>query len=162
MMNNYLYSLLIVSLIGGIVNSLVDSCKNLKHYINYYLSLVMVICMISPVMAVFNNISEYKENISNFVENIIDNDSLNGTNEIIINTGTDVIIKGIKNSLIDKFGFDEKELIVELETDKTNIEAIRIKKINIILTGKSSWSDVDSVKNYLDNIVGGDISVTRR
>lgn len=122
----------------------------------------MVICMISPLIDVLENVSQIKENFSNFFEEITDSDSLNSKNEIIINTGTNALVKGIKNTLLEKYGFNEKEIIVELETDTTNIESIKITKINVILTGKASWSNVDSVKEYLEKIVGGDISVVRR
>lgn len=161
-MNKYVYSLLIISLVGGIVNSLIDNFKDIKRYVNYFLSLIMVICMISPITSVLGNINTLKDSVSNFFNELTDNELLNGTNEIIINTGTDAIIKGIKNTIIEKFDFDESEIIVSLETDTTNIEAIKITKINVILTGKASWYDVDTVKTYLENIVGGEISVTRR
>lgn len=122
----------------------------------------MVICMLSPLTEVIGSASNLKYNIASFFDRITDDEALNGTNEIIVNTGIDAVKKGIKNTLIEKYGFDEKEIIVDIETDTTNIEAIKITKIKIILTGKASWSDVDSVKDYLKNIVGGDISVTRR
>ncbi len=161
-MKVYIYSLLIVSLVGGIINSFVENFGSLKRYISYFLCLIMVICMISPLTDLIGNVSNLKDGITSFFDRITDNEVLNGTNEIIINTGTDAIKKGIKNTLIEKYGFDEREIIVEIETDTTNIEAIKITKINITLTGKASWSDVDAVKNYLKNIVGGEISVTRR
>ena len=118
--------------------------------------------MLSPLTEVIGSASNLKDNIASFFDRITDDEALNGTNEIIVNTGIDAVKKGIKNTLIEKYGFDEKEIIVDIETDTTNIEAIKITKIKIILTGKASWSDVDSVKDYLKNIVGGDISVTRR
>ena len=45
--------------------------------------------------------------------------SFNDSNEIIINTGTEAIKRGIKTSLIEKFGLDEKEIFVELEPDES-------------------------------------------
>ncbi|MBQ4509548.1 MAG: stage III sporulation protein AF [Clostridia bacterium] len=154
--------MLVISLVGGIINSFVDNFGSLKKYISYFLCLIMVICMLSPLTEVIGSASNLKYNIASFFDRITDDEALNGTNEIIVNTGIDAVKKGIKNTLIEKYGFDEKEIIVDIETDTTNIEAIKITKIKIILTGKASWSDVDSVKDYLKNIVGGDISVTRR
>lgn len=161
-MNKYISSILIISLVGGIVNSLLDNFKDTKKYVNYFLSLIMVICMISPIASLLGNLSTIKENFYNYFDELTNNESLNGNNEIIINTGTEAIIKGIKNTIIENFDFDENEIIVNLETDTTNIEAIKITKINVILTGKASWSDVDTVKKYLENVVGGEISVCRR
>ena len=161
-MKGYIYTLLVISLVGGIINSFVDNFGSLKKYISYFLCLIMIICMLSPLTEVIGSASNLKDNIASFFDKITDDEALNGTNEIIVNTGIDAVKKGIKNTLIEKYGFDEKEIIVDIETDTTNIEAIKITKIKIILTGKASWSDVDSVKDYLKNIVGGDISVTRR
>ena len=161
-MNNYIYSLLIVSLIGGIINTFTDGMGSTKRYISYFLSLMMVICMASPIFSVIKSTEGIKDNINSFFNEITDNDKLDGLNEIIVNTSTEAVIKGIKNTIVDRFGFDENEVFVEIETDKTSIESIKITKIKVILTGKASWSDVETVKEYLLNVVGGDVSVTRR
>ncbi len=161
-MNGYIYTLLIVSVVGGLINSFISSFGSIKKYVSYFIGVLMVICLLSPVISIINNTSELKNNISSFFDKIASEDIINSSNDIIINTGVDAITNGIKNELINRFGFEEKEIIIELEIDKNNIEAIKITKINIILTGKASWSDVDTVKEYLENIIGGNISVTRR
>jgi hypothetical protein len=118
--------------------------------------------MVSPIFSSIKGVDDIKDNISSFFEEITDGKDLNGLNEIIINTSTEAVIKGIKNTIVERFGFDEKEIIIEIETDKTNIESIKINRVNIILTGKASWSDVDAVKEYIYKLIGGDVSVTRR
>lgn len=158
----YIYTLIIVSVVGGLINSYISSFGNIKKYVSYFTSVLMVICMLSPITNIVKNMSELKNNISNLFDKIATEDIINNSNDIIINTGIDAISKGIKNELITKFGFNENEIIIDLEIDKSYIEAIKITKIKIILTGKASWSDVDAVKKYIENIIGGDISVTRR
>ena len=118
--------------------------------------------MASPIFSVIKSTEGIKDNINSFFDEITNNDKLDGLNEIIVNTSTEAVIKGIKNTIIERFDFDENEVFVEIETDKTSIESIKITKIKVILTGKASWSDVETVKEYLANMVGGDVSVTRR
>ncbi len=161
-MKTYICSLLIVSLIGGIINSYTENLGKTRKYISFFLSIVMIIIMISPIISIIKDTENMKEGFSSIINEITNNESIQGTNEIIINTGKDAIIKGIKNTLIENFDFDEKEIQIELETDYTNIEAIKISKIKIILTGKATWSDVEKVKDYLFEIIGTEIEVVRR
>jgi len=161
-MNKYIYSLLIVSVVGGLINSFISSFGNIKKYVNYFIGILMVICILSPVIGVVNNISYFKNNISEFFNNIVSEEIINNSNEIIINTGTEAIKRGIEKSIIDKFGLNEKEIFVELNFDKSDIESIKITKINITLTGKASWYDADSIKKYLEKMIGGNISVVKR
>lgn len=160
-MKAYVSTLLIVSIIGGIVSSLCSSLKDLKKYINYFVGLIAIICMISPLTSFVTNISSTKEQIKEYFNSLTSEEIINNSNDIIINSGVESIENGIKNAIIQRFSFEENEIIVNLSLDKTNIEAIKIKQINIILTGKASWSDVDSVKSYLESIIGGNISVKR-
>ena len=161
-MNSYIYSLLIISVVGGIINSYTSSFGKTKKYVEYFIGLLIVITLISPIINVINNFSMFENNINDFVENLINEQELGNTNEIIINSSSEAIINGIKKDLVNKFNFDDKDLIIDLELDKNSIESIKIIKINVILTGKASWSDVDTVKEYLEKIIGGDIYVTRK
>ena len=161
-MNKYIYTLLIISVISGLINSFISSFGSIKKYVDYFIGLLIVVCLMSPIIDIVGNISSLKNNISEFVENLVSEDEINSSNEIIINAGVDAIKNGIKKEIADKFGLDEKEILIELDIDKGNIESIKIKQISIILTGKASWSDVDTVKDHLEKIIGGNISVKRR
>ena len=160
-MKIYVSTLLIVSVVGGTLSSICSSLNDLKKYINYFVGLVAVICMLSPLTSFITNISTTKEQIKEYFNNLTNEEVINNSNDIIINSGIVSIENGIKSAIIQRFGFEENEIVVNLSLDKTNIEAIKIKQINIILTGKASWSDVDSVKSYLESIIGGNISVKR-
>lgn len=161
-MKSYIYSLLIMSFIAGIINSYAENLNKTQKYINYFMSIIMIILMISPLTSIISNTEKIKENLNFIIEEITENESIQGTNEIIINSGKEAIIKGIKNILIENYGFNEKEIQIKLEADSSNIEAIKISKITVILTGKASWSDVDKVKEYLSKNIGAEIEVTRR
>ena len=160
-MKNYVSTLLVVSVVGGIVSSLCSSLSNIKKYVNYFVGLIAIICMLSPLVSFVTSIQSTKDYITEYFNSLASEEIINNSNDIIINSGIDSIKEGIKKAVIDKFGFRESDVIIELEIDKSNVEAIKIKKINIILTGEASWSDVDKVKSYLENIIGGNISVKR-
>ena len=161
-MNKYITSLIIVSIVGGIISNMLSSFGGIKKYVNYFIGIVAITCLLSPIFSVVNNISLAKANIKEYFNDLINQDAINESNEIIVNSGIESIQNGIKNTIIDKYGFDERDVIVSLEADTSKIEAIKIKHISVILTGKASWSDVDEVKRYLENIIGGSISVTRK
>ncbi len=162
-MNGYIYTILVVAIIGGIVNSIVsESYGSLKKHINYVVGLICVICLIAPLGSLIKNSGEIKEGISDFFDNVVNEEYLDSSNSLIVNTGVDKVCLGIKSTVIDKFGFDEGDVIVTLETDTQNIDSITITKINIVLTGKASWTDVKNVKDYIENLVGVKADVTRR
>lgn len=161
-MTNYITSLITISIIGGIISNLVSSFSGIKRYVNYFIGLVAVFCLLSPIVSFINNISGFKSSINNFFNRFASQDIIDSSNDIIINSGAENIKGGIKKTLTDRFGFDEKDIIIELELDKANVEAIKITKITVILTGKASWNDVDAVKEYLRNVIGGNIVVTRK
>ena len=122
----------------------------------------MVLCLILPIVELVNDYESVKNKFVEYIEDLTSSEKIEESNEIIIKNGIEAIQKGIKRDLINKFNFDEKDVVIEIEADKSNIEAIKIKKINIILTGKASWSDTARVKEYLSDLIGGDISVVRR
>ncbi len=162
-MNGYIYTILVVAIIGGIVNSIVsESYGSLKKHINYVVGLICVICLIAPLSTLIKNSGEIKESISGFFDNVVNEEYLDSSNSLIVNTGVDKVCLGIKSTVIDKFGFDENDVIVTLETDTQNIDSITITKINIVLSGKASWTDVKNVKDYIENLVGVKADVTRR
>ena len=161
-MNNYILSLIVISIISGIVNMLTSHFGATKKYISYFVSLIMVICLLSPILKAL----EYKDSIKNKIEDFYKSFDVEGivnnSNNIIISSSAEAISKGVKSEIVNKFGLDENEVIVNVKFDKTNIEAVEITEINVILTGKASWSDVDSVKEYLQKIIGGSVFVTRK
>ena len=162
-MNTYISTIITVSVISGIISSVISSINDgIKKQINYIIGLICVIVLLSPIISIVNNATEFKNSISNFFESITTEEKINDSNEIIVNTGIEKICQGVKESIVQRFGFDEKEVIVDAELNDTNINSISISKINVVLTGKASWSDVDTVKKYLEDLIGCDASVTRK
>jgi predicted phosphodiesterase len=111
---------------------------------------------------VVNNISLIKESVSNFINSIYTEEISDKTNEIIINSTSEKICEKIKSQIIEKFGFEENDVYVSLDLSEENQQNIKINKINIILTHKASWSDTDKVSDYIKNLVGCDVYVTKK
>ena len=85
-MKSYIYSLLIMSFIAGIINSYAENLNKTQKYINYFMSIIMIILMISPLTSIISNTEKIKENMNFIIEEITDNESIQGTNEITLVT----------------------------------------------------------------------------
>lgn len=160
-MNGYFITLLVVSFVGGIINSILPS-GGLKKYVKYIISLVCVITLVSPLTSIVLNATSIKDGIINFVDNTIIKDKIEISNSLILNTSAEKIGDGIKDTIIDKYGFEEKEVIVDVLFNDENKSSITIEKIEIYLTGKASWSDCTKIEEYLKSLTGCNISVKRR
>ena len=160
-MNEFLRSVLLLSVVSGIMNSLIIN-GTVKKYVNYLISLICVLIIISPVFNVLSSISKIEEYINNFTHSIKTEEIINNSNSLIVNTSEEKVCNGIKEMIISKFGFEETDVYVSLDLDKADIGSIKIRSVNVVLTNKASWSDTDRVKEYLDKTVGCKINVTRR
>ena len=162
-MNAYIISIVTVSLAGAIITSILPSGeKSLKKYVNYVIGIITVAVILSPLSSLAGGISSVKENIKKFSDSIVSEEKISGTKEIIINTAEKNICDKIKRMVMQKFNFSESDVYVTLEVDKSNSEAVAVKCINVILTGKASWSDADNVKKYIEKISGCDAYVTKK
>lgn len=122
--------------------------------------MVLVILLpLSKILISFDNVKEY---INDITHNIKTEEIINNSNELIITNSEKKICDGIKEMIITKFHFDTTDILVELVCNKNDINSIKIEAVNVILTNKASWSNVDSVKEYLDQNLGCKVNVTRR
>lgn len=161
-MNTYFNTILTVSLVGGIISSFVPERSGLKKYIGYIISLVIILCLVSPLTSILTSTIQFKESINNFLDKISVSEDIEKSNSLIINSSKEKISNGIKEVIIQKYKFDESEVIVDLILDTEEIDSIRVERVLVTLTGKSSWSDVGAVKEYLNNIIGTETEVRRK
>ena len=162
-MKRYLYTILLLSLIIGIISSFIsDTSNGTKKYINYLMGLIMVITILMPFKNMAAGILNLKEYINDFFTNIKTEQIIDESNSVIINSSKENISNGLKKALISKFGFSEKDIYVSIDTDETEISAIKLTGVNIIMTNNASWSNVDEVQKYMENLVGVRVSVTRK
>lgn len=162
-MNAYLNTLLTVSVISGIVNSFLPSSKkSLKKYVGYLMGLVLAVVILSPLASFVSEISTIKENIKNFTDSLMIEESVGKANKVIINATEKSICDKIKNMLISKYHFEDTDVYVSLETEENDTETTTVKRIVVTLTNKASWSDADRIKKYLENITGCEVFVSKK
>ena len=160
-MNNYVRSIVILAILSGISKALLSNYK-IKKYVNYLIGLIMVIMIIMPFNNFTHKINVAKEQINGIFESLDFQNKINDSNSVIVNTTKEKVTKGLRDALISKYGFDERDIFIELILDDSEISSIKITGVNIILTNKASWSNVDSVKSYTENLIGVNVNVTRK
>ena len=160
-MNKYVITIFISTFISGILLTLTPEGK-IKKYVQYIISLVLIISIIAPTSSLLLSVTDLKRDLQDYISDILVSEKIEISNSLIINTGIEKISEGIKEAIVDKYNFDENEISVELILNDENISAIKIAKINVYLTGKSSWSDANKIEEYLKSLIGGDINVKRR
>lgn len=162
-MKDYLNAIIILAVLSGIIKAfLSENSSGTKKYVSYLIGLVMVVIIISPFKDFTYRIGNIKEEILSFTEMLEFENNVNSSNSVIVNTTKDKVCKGLKDALIAKYGFDERDVYVDIVIDKTEISSIKITEVNIILTNKASWSNVDNVKTYMENLIGVKVNVTRK
>ena len=162
-MNGYLYSIIIIAIITGIIKSVTSDMRlGIKKYINFVSSLIMVTVILIPFCNITKGITDIKKSILNTSKDIFSSEHIIDSNSIIISTGKEKIAEGIKDALISRFAFDERDIYISVNTDESNISAVKIISVDIILTGKASWSNVSQVKDYTENLIGVCANVTRK
>ena len=161
-MSAFLKSILTLAVISGIASSILSSAGAIKRYVSYFISLIMILVIITPVFNLLSSFDRLEEYINDFTHSIKTEEIINNSNRLIINNSERLTCEGIEDIIITKFGFDESDVLVSLECDKSDISAIEIKAVNVVLTNKASWADIDSVKEYLDRTIGCKINVIRR
>ena len=162
-MNGYLHSIIIITIITGIVRSVTSDIRSgIKKYINFMSSLIMITVIIIPFCNITSSISNIKNSLQGLSDSITSSEHLNNSNSIIINVGKEKIADGIKEAIMAKYSFDEKDIYINVNTDESNINAIKIISVDIVLTGKASWSNVTQIKEYTENLIGVTANVTRK
>ncbi len=162
-MIGYLKAIVILAVLSGIIKAFIsENSSGTKKYVNYLIGLTMVIIIILPFKNFTYQIGNIKEQISDFMNGYDFGNAINNSNSVIVNTTKEKVCEGLKDALISKFGFDERDVFIELTIDDTEISAIKITGVNVILTNKASWSNVDTVKDYMGNLVGVNTNVTRK
>lgn len=161
-MSKYIICILVVSIIGGIASSLMTGkIESIKKHINFIVGLISVIALITPVIKLASSASVIKNQISQLTESILDSDNITHSNSLIISTSLEKMSDSIKLSVSKRFNLKEDDIQIDFEIDKSNIEAIEILKINVVLSGDGSWSNTEKIKDYIEGLVGITTTVKR-
>jgi len=159
----YILTIITVSVISGIISAMLANGENsLKKHINFITGLICAIALLSPVVTIAKNAGALTNSIEGLVDSIDLNNSINQGNEIIIEAGTEQISKGVKEAIINKYNFGEEEISVVITVNDDKIDAIKLTGITVTLTGKASWTDSNSIKQYVEGLVGCPVKVIKR
>ena len=161
-MTPYIYSILAIAIISGILSAIIADSNPLKKYVNYISSLILVIVLLSPIKNLLNSSFNIKEYINSFYHNIKTEEIIENSNSLIVNTSKESVSNGIKSAILERFSFKDDDVYVYLDIDSEDITSIKINQVNVILTNEASWSDTDRVKEFLDELLGCKVNVTRR
>ncbi|MBQ7353008.1 MAG: stage III sporulation protein AF [Clostridia bacterium] len=161
-MKIYFTTILTISLVGGIITSLLPEKSNsLKKYVKYVIGLICAITLISPLTSVLGNITKLQSNINDFFDSNFSQKAIDTSNNLVLETGIEKVSIGIKSVLINKFKIDESNIDIDIISDDTDISAIKIAKIIIILKGNATWENSESIRNYLDGLISCDIEIKK-
>ena len=161
-MNKYVNTIFISTFVSGIVLTLAPEKSKLKKYLKFITSLISILCIMSPLITFFTNFDNIKTNIQNQINNFIISEKIDASNSLILSTSKEKISENIISVLSNKFDIDENEISIELITDESDLSSIKIEKINVLLSGKASWSDAKKIESYLKDQIGGEINVKRK
>ena len=160
-MNEYIYTVVTVTTIGGILISLLpEKSSKIKKQINFIVGLICTLVFISPIIGILSNSQAIKDNISSIVLSI-DNVSSSATNEIIVCTSLDKISQGIKKSIINKFNLSEQDVDVRVFITDKSKEVIYIDYVEIILKNGATWTDDNKIKEYIEDLSGCKVKILR-
>ena len=160
-MNEYIYTVVTVTTIGGILISLLpEKSSKIKKQINFIVGLICTLVFISPIIGILSNSQAIKDNISSIVLSI-DNVSSSATNEIIVGTSLDKISQGIKKSIINKFNLNEQDADVRVFITDKSKEVIYIDYVEIILKNGATWTDDNKIKEYIEDLSGCKVKILR-
>ena len=161
-MKLFTITIITASVVGGIVNSLVCDHSKLKKYVSFLVTIVCTLSLCQPIIEILTSGAKLKDAATEYFESITLQDKINVSNDIIISASKSKIESGIKELIVDKFNLDSGEVSVDIILNEENVESIKIEKIYVYITGKSSWSDSDKIKDYLKDIIDTEILVKRR
>ncbi|MBQ7760704.1 MAG: stage III sporulation protein AF [Clostridia bacterium] len=161
-MENYISTIITISILGSVVLSLVSEKSSLKKYVNMVLSLICVIALLSPITSLLLNIDYFKSNIMDFLDSTMQNEAIDNSNKIIIESGVESIENGIQATIVNRFSLDERDVLVRAIIDEKNIESVTIKGIEVTLSNKAIWSNADSIRDYIYNLTGIEVNVRKK
>ncbi len=162
-MKEYIATIFLVSIVGSIIISMVSHRDpGLKKHISFVIGLIYAIVFISPVVSLAQNTELFKENMSNMFSELVTNDKIDKTNQIIVDSSVNKICNGIKEAIINEYNFNENDVKVNAQINDKNLQAITINKIEITLLNDATWYDADKIKDYVTNLVGCQVEVLKR
>ena len=160
-MKAYIITIITISIVSGIISSLLSSESKLRKHLNFISGLVCAIALLSPIVNIAKSTTVLTDSIENIIGSLDISESINNSNQIIIDEGTEQICKGIKEAIKSRFKFNDESIKIEATINDNNIEAIILERITITLLGDATWTDEKRVKEYIEDLVGCNVIVRK-
>lgn len=158
-MNTYIITIITISIVGGIVSSLV--AKELKKHVNFIVGLICAIVLLSPIVSFLNDSIIIKNGIYSLVDSLNLNENLSNRSQYIVNTSIETVSEGIKKEIINRFDFNENDVEVNLNAKQEN-GLTTIDSVTITLQNKASWYEESKVKEYAEELVGCKVIIKKK
>lgn len=150
-MKNYFFTLLIASVLGGIIAVFVSG-SNYEKYIKYIASLICVVIILAPlksfISAPFTLPEEYKEATESTI-------SITEANEAIASLTISGLDTYIKDILFSKFGINAPSTDIKIDWADN---CLVINKITVFLANKDSKYQA-KVQKYLTETICDSVEV---
>lgn len=160
-MKIYVITIITVSVVGGIISTLLSNDSGIKKHVNFIVGLICAITLLSPVANIAKSASVLSDTVENAINKLDISESISQSNKIIIEEGTEQISKGILEALITKYKFTPENVQIDITVNNDRIDAITLEKITVTLKNEATWTDLSSIKQYLENLVGCEVVIKK-
>lgn len=156
-MGKYLTSIIVVSIIIGIIQLIAPSHANLDKYIKMICTLVMLLVIISPILEIINDFDmDLLDEIKDKIE-LPSEDKDNEYNEIlkeyIKNHSISELKLEIKSILDKEFEIPSEECDIQLFTQTTQGKAV-LSEVQILLSDRSIFKNPYKIEEYISSLLG--------
>lgn len=160
MVKEYVLSVITASFAAGMFGILSPEKSGTGKYVKFLISLALILSVILPlrdaadlIISFVSDPAAAYEIADGGLEKYVDR-----TNERIIEQSTETIGSVIKKELKEKLGIPARECDVTLEFDKGS-EELKLKKVNVFLSGYSMWKDPKEIKSLVFELTGSECEV---
>lgn len=155
-MNNYLSSIILVSIGVGIIQLIAPQYKEIDKYIKVIGILAILYVMLSPIISFINDIDlNFIEDLKDKIE-ISDEEKQDEYNEILKKYINEHSIKEckskIKEILEKEFQIPADECEIEISTQIID-DSISISTVQILLSGNSIFKNPYNIEDYIHTLL---------
>ena len=161
-MRSYVISIITVSVISGLLSAMLPNNNGVKKHLNFITGLICTFILLSPVVSIAKNATILTNSIENAINSLDLDDTINKSNSIVIESGSEQISKGVKSAIVSKYKFKEENVMVEIEINDSKIEQITLDSLTVTLLNEATWTDSQEVKEYVEGLVGCPVKVSKR
>ena len=161
-MRSYVISIITVSVISGLLSAMLPNNNGVKKHLNFITGLICTFILLSPVVSIAKNATILTNSIENAINSLDLDDTINKSNSIVIESGSEQISKGVKNAIVSKYKFKEENVIVEIVINDSKIEQITLDSLTVTLLNEATWTDSQEVKEYVEGLVGCPVKISKR